>query len=549
MMPTFSDIYSNREADELIHIADTWGIELSDPHEPRAYLRLATSIKNLDTIEEIINTLPAPLQAALIDLQKHGGKIAWEHFKQQYGDVRIMGAAQRQKIQIYENPISVAESLWFRGLIGKAFLSISKQPLEYAVLPEELKNHPEFTRLSPNVEKAHMPGRTEAKEKIFFAGLNLADHICTFLAAQRSGIDNKITSLHLPLIPYQFLAELVDELLFEEKQKNLPVQTIKTLLENPRPVIWLNFFKLWRHSKRLNEIRDNPYFTFEGNWLLNIGGIREFVLETVTRSGTTRLQIEEFIKLIHHTQPNFLRKAGEYETRLIHDRLTSQTLRGVGSWMQVEGRFLRYMITGPLFYFGLVHLSGSSREYMYAFQTHPAAVRILFDDSPASIEFRQSPSEKLSVNSEYVITIPPSVPLSVRYHIARFCEWLPMKAGNYRYQPTPRSLQNAHRNGLRISQLLGLLIAESRNPLPPALNNALQGWETSGVQARLENATIVRVKDPDLLDTLERSKAGKFILERLNRHVIIINSSAVHHIRRALAESGALLDGPQAYND
>lgn len=546
IIPTFFDILREREPDELINIASAWGVDLPDPHGVQAYRRLAAAIADTTLLEEVFNTLPAAIQAALVGLAQRGGKMPWEHFAAQYGEIRIIGASRRMKIRPDENPASLGEALWYKGLIGKAFLPTSDQSIEYVVLPQELLSLPVLSQFKTSASDVSKAAKSHTKDKVFYTGTSFVDHLCTFLAWQRSAASPASLSAHLPSVSSTFLDALVAETSAKENQQTPSAQAIKSLLEKPRTETLALLFQTWRASSRINEIRDNPYFTYGGVWQLNVSAIRTFVLEVLLKAGIKPVRIDDFIASIRVEYPNFLRKAGEYDSRLITDRLTSQPLRGIESWMQVEGRFLRYMLTGPLYYFGLLRLFGDSPDTSAFFQVHPTAARLVFD---GIIGIEPTPSEKLSVNSEGIISISPSVPLSVRYHIARFCEWLPMKAGNYRYRPTPLSLRKAYKNGLRIAALLNLLNTHSRNPIPPAIQAALQNWEAAGSSARLENATLLRINDPALLDRLVQSPAGKNIIERINPHVIIINANAIHHIRRTLAEFGTLLEEPPAYND
>ncbi len=545
MMLSYTDILRERDPDDLKTIASAWGIPLTDPNGTRAYQRLAAMMADPSLAEEIISTLPETMQTALKELAQRGGKMAWEHFTRQYGEVRVMGEARRSKIRPHENPQSTSEALWYRGLIGRIFQSLEGQSVECAVLPSELYTPLGMNQPVAQSKKSPFASSTRVKGRVYYADTVLVDHLCTLIAGQRAGIDQQSLVSHLPLIPLDFLSTLLLTLIKQESNDSLSPQRIKSLLENPRHHTLKVLFQLWRTSADINEIHDNPYFTYQGNWQPDVPGIRTRILDLVMNSGNTWVDIHEWLIAIHTAQPNVLRKAGEYDTRLISDRITGQPLRGLDSWMQVEGRFLRYMLTGPLFFFGMIRLMGESPEKAVAFQVHPGAVGFHSDQAAKNINLVP---EKITINAEGIISVPILASLTVRYHLARFCDWLPMKAGNYRYRPTPRSLQNAHKNGLLISQLLALLSAESKNPLSPALITALQRWESSGFAARLENATIIRVHDATLLDRLAQSPSAKYILERLNEKAIVINAAAIPHVRRAFAELGTLLDEPPTYN-
>ena len=66
-----------------------------------------------------------------------------------------------------------------------------------------------------------------------------------------------------------------------------------------------------------------------------------------------------------------------------------------------------------------------------------------------------------------------AVPRTVRYQIARFCDWLPMKREAHIYKVTPSSLERAKEQGLETKQLLALLTKHSSADMPPNLTRAL----------------------------------------------------------------------------
>ena len=106
--------------------------------------------------------------------------------------------------------------------------------------------------------------------------------------------------------------------------------------------------------------------------------------------------------------------------------------------------------------------------------------------------------------------VPALAPRSVRYQIARFCDWESELPEEYRFRLTPGSLERAGQQGLRASHLLVLLKRYATGPVPPVLVQALERWEKFGVQATLEPAILLRVSAPEILAALQKSRAGHY---------------------------------------
>ena len=100
----------------------------------------------------------------------------------------------------------------------------------------------------------------------------------------------------------------------------------------------------------------------------------------------------------------------------------------------------------------------------------------------------------------------------------------------------------ASKQGLKVSQLLGLLAKNAASGIPPAFVKALKRWEANGTEARVETHTILRVSRPDVLEELRKSKAGRFLGETLGPVTVIVKPGAQARVLAALAELGLLAE-------
>jgi hypothetical protein len=109
----------------------------------------------------------------------------------------------------------------------------------------------------------------------------------------------------------------------------------------------------------------------------------------------------------------------------------------------------------------------------------------------------------------------------------------------YAYRLTPASLEKARQQGLRINHLLALL-RKHASAVPPSLVKALERWEENGTEARLEQVLVLRLRSPELLQMLRRSRAARFLEEPLSSTAVIVKPGAWEKVLAVLAELGYL---------
>ncbi len=289
--------------------------------------------------------------------------------------------------------------------------------------------------------------------------------------------------------------------------------------------------RAWRESESLNELRLVPGLVCEGEWINQPRVTREFqfsLLEALPKGKWWSLPA--FIRAIKDKYPDFQRPAGDYNSWFIKRLSDGTFLRGFSSWDEVEGALVRYLITGPMFWLGVVELARpEENENVTAFR--------IVEKQVTSAE-----KGKLTVSSNGRIIVPRLVPRVVRYLIARFCEWELAKPDDYRYRVTTGSLKKAREQGLKVGSLLSLLARNAASEIPPAFIKALKRWELKGTEASIEIRTVLRVSRPEVLDELHKSKAGRFLGESLGPVTAVVKPGAEAKVLGTLAELGLLAE-------
>lgn len=519
-------------------VARAWGIELEAPDNHSATGILVKAMLHRTLAAEIVEALPSEARIALETLLRHNGPMPWAVFTRKFGGVRVLGAAKRDRERPDLNPTSPAEVLWYRALIGKAFLNLPPEPQEYAYIPDDLLEC--LPALASDEETP--PGRpaspAESAQTIFTSD-SILDHATTLLSAIRTGIqshdlDTSGWNVSIPLL----IALLRAAHILQENNLPNPEQARK-FLEAPRGEALNMLVRYWMHSTSFNELRLLPGLVLEGEWKNPALEGRQAILELLRQLPTEPWwSLTGFIQAVQERKPDFMRPAGDYDSWFIRKEKSDTYLRGFESWNEVDGAVIRFIITGPLFALGIYDLAAPSLDAEpTAFRPGVWAYDLLNHMSPQGLKEENSP---LRVSADGIISLPVLCPRSVRYQVARFCEWEIGKNDEYRYRVTAHSLQRAARQGLRAGQFIMLLRRHHKGPLPSAIVQAVERFDSSGVQVLIQTGTILRVAVPEALEALRRSRAARYLGESFNSTTIQIKPGGESAVRNALAEAGYL---------
>jgi len=259
------------------------------------------------------------------------------------------------------------------------------------------------------------------------------------------------------------------------------------------------------------------------------------LLKKLSRS--TWWSLGSFISAIKQHHPDFQRPAGDYDSWFILDKSKGEFLRGYENWEAVDGRLIRFILTGPLHWLGILDLASTdSSQDITAFRLSAWSHDLLNGKPPRGLLVEDAP---IVVRSDARLGARRLVPRRVRYQVARFCEWVKETPDEYQYQISSASLSNARKQGLTVSQLLALLNRNAK-AVPPSLVKALERWDKNGSEARLEKMVILRVTSEEVLQALRKSRAGCFLGEPLGPTTIAIKAGATQKVLGALAELGYL---------
>jgi len=544
-MPDLRHSLSKMDFSHLKIVAEQWRLPFSAPDARIGLDQLVEHLLASDLILEIREVLTDKEKEALLWLDSLDGKEPWIQFTRRFGEVREMGVGRVDRERPDKDPASPVEGLWYRALVARGFFETDSGSLEFAYIPDDLRK---LVMASINPKEKSSLGigfkcrKATAREKnhqVPASNYSL-DHTCTLLSAMRMNLDPES---HLPdvsgeeIVFYQnlFLA------LGLTADDGIPApEIIRDFFDTPREERFLTLWQSWRTSDTHLDLSLTPNLEIEGSISADPSRVRELLLSLLQNlDPKTWWSLESFIAQVKEKFPDFQRKGGDYDSWFIKNSLTGDYLRGFSHWDEVEGALLKYLISGPLHWLGFLDLGLAEEE------GHPASFRLssnafnLINNQMPKIGGRKP--EQIQIRAKGEIRITRNVPHKIRYQVARFCEWYPVKAEAYLYTISPASLRRAENQGLKTAHLISLL-KNHAEAVPPNILAALERWEKQGAQASISKRTILRLGSPAVLKSLQKSKASRFLLEQLGPTVVIIQEGSEEKIAAALVEFGILLE-------
>lgn len=546
-MPDLLHSLLKQDIGHLHIIAEFWGIELDSITADDAREELSASLLDAELATELIDSLSPQAESAIRALMEEDGRIPWATFARKYGDIREMGAGKRDRERPHLKPSSTAETLFYRGLLARAFFDDDKKgPQEFAYIPDDLlellynvieepvEEPAVISVKTPNLpavvaenEALGRPASPGERGQDVLADDSLLDDATTYLAALRMGKSDWPRSNSARQSDLRLQALLTEAGLIKE---NIPqTEAVKTFLECPRSESLKMLQAAWVESESFNELRLIPTLICEGEWKNNPHETREFLLNLLEAIPEGKWwSLGAFVRDIKQKYADFQRPAGDYDSWFIKRASDGQYLRGFASWDQVDGALIKFFIMEILHSLGQVDVSIAEGA------AEPTAFRI------SAFEGTKEEKGKVSISSNGKISIPQDAPRVVRYQVSRFCEWDETKEDTYRYHVSTTSLTKAKEQGLKAEHLLALLTKHTVAGIPPSLAKALKRWEVNGTEARVQTQVILKVSKPEILEEMRRSKAAKFLGEALSPTTVVVKSGAIQKVMEALTELGIL---------
>lgn len=541
----------DRDIGHLKVIAEIWGLELPTGTSLETAKFLADSLSSPEFIAELNDSLPIKTKDLLHYLLENEGRGLLPDLVRRFGEIREMGPGRRDRFKPWRDPVSPVEDLWYRGLCGRAFVDTPGGAQEILFIPNELVDALTTPRKMKEIQTLGHP--TSDPSQIVRANDSAVSDITTLLAYLRNSPPQSLGDwVQPPRVVTQYLqqpdsAPLLIPLLVEmgiidrSTLQPLPTET-KPHLELSQVESLKKLFEAWSKSILWNDLANLPHLTAPSDeWPNNPVIARTSVLGFLHVIPIGEWwDLGAFINDVRASSPSFQRPAGDFDAWYLTNSPAGEFLRGFQHWDQVEGALIRFMISGPLHWFGLIDLGKpQERDWISAFRLTPLASIFLHGEE---IPFVDDEESKISLLPDGVIRASPSSNRTHRYQIARFTDWISFAKDLFTYRITPKSLSRASDQGLGIEHIQSLLINACEN-VPPSILKALNRWETKGSEAQIETTSLLRVQEPKTLDTLlANPRSAKCIIERISPTSAIIHAKGQNELYKVAVQNGMFID-------
>jgi hypothetical protein len=538
-MPSLSKYLSSIDHDLLYRIAYHWEIDVESGDLKKIESSLVTAMTSRQKVVDMIDILPPDAKPAWNALLAKSNRIPWSEFSHQFGLIRELGPAARERENPDQHPVNTTEYLYYRGLIARAFMDASPEPREFAFIPDEIASLFQFTT-SPSSVSGVRPVPPSEIKRHQSGNTRLLDHLTDWLAQLR--MDQKLEPGYFEKaqVSQQFVAATAASMKLVSAGQELSPEKIGSFLQADRLTTLRELFQQWKSSEETNDLLMMPGLVFEGTWRNDPVYSRQVILQQVVNFDLqTWFSLSSFISRIKTESPDFLRPAGDFDSWSIRKKGTKEYLSGREHWEAVEGAYIQYLFAGPLHWLGMVDLAYDSNEPApIAFRISPIAGYLLKPDYPAPV---MAPETAAKLLTDLTIVMPVNSSRLLRYQVGRFTRIISNSVSETRFQISADSLTTAEKHGLKVDQLLQLLEKQVKLPLPASYKKLAQRWDQRRIEVKMEKATLLRVEDPEVIKILmDNPRTARLIRETLTDNIVLLEPAGMELVKKVLLEAGIL---------
>lgn len=444
-------------------------------------------------------------EAAISLLLREHGELPEAQFNRQFGAIRQMGPSKLEREMPWLNPESVAELLYYNGLVGRTFKGAGQKAHTIIFLPSDITAwlpHPQNPAAEGGLPiKSVAPPPTARQTTADDSFLDDAGSLLGFVHSERlrvtpSGphpddVDRLVQRLRLPynsdmpelntrLGLLLHIAARLNWFRREGDAIQLTSNSVRAFLDKTRPEQRREMFDAWRNSPDWNDLCRTPGFecTETGNWKNDPLQTRQTLLRLLSQLQPGIWYTEDdFAAAVKQVEPDFQRPTGDYESWYIRQNTTQEFLKGFEKWDQVEGALIRFLLRGPLHWLRAIDLADPSLGSNLLISLSRWGAGWLGHDVPLPEE---NPHPKIAVAEDFTVTVAPDVSLSDRFRVERFAEWQ-ASYPNYIYRITQRTLKRAADGGVTAARIADFLRTRDRQA-PVRVLTALEKFNSERVR-------------------------------------------------------------------
>lgn len=448
--------------------------------------------------QEMLDYTPQVEEAINLLLREHG-EVPEAQFSREFGAIRQMGPAKLERESPWLYPESIAELLYYNGLIGRGFKGAGQHAYTYIYLPSDITPwlpHPqsELPVGLPIRPVAPPPAaRTLPADDTFLLD---AGTLLGFIYNERvrltaqgphpEDIDRLVKRLQIPFgsgdadlsLRLALLLHLANRLGWLKRDGDtvqLTQNSVTAFLDKTRAEQRRALFDAWRNSTEWNDLCRTPELECveAGLWHNDPRQTRETLLRLFSHLQPGIWYTEsDLLHAIREVEPDFQRPTGDYDTWYIRSTSTQEFLKGFERWDAVEGALLRFLIRGPLAWLCVLDLAEPAAGADMLLSLSAWGAHWLGHDVPAPDDHA---GHHIKVDENFAVTLEAGVSLADRFRVERFAQWQ-QSYPTFVYQISQRSLKRAAERGISGARITAFLRDRCRTASPRVLT-AIQHFD------------------------------------------------------------------------
>lgn len=545
-------------------LGDVWDVDTSKLKDDDLIKQLVAAMLDPQKTEAIWEKLDEPMRSAMqLLVSSTSYRMKTGQFERVFGEIRKLGRAQIKKEKPHVNPISVAEGLYYRGLIGEAFDKVKDELIGFVYVPTDLVTVlPLHKTAYENLEdedafpEEELPSLDviEDATNVIAADTSIIDDMTTLLAylqmfsadveADRfSGESMERIMPHLLRqgdIRLSFLLGIgvSANLITSQEGKVYPRRTeARNWLNASRAEQTRQLAQAWLGSTQYRDMWHIPgLFPDDSGWAYDPVRARNSVMSLFTELVPEQgwISVNALIDQIKEIEPDFQRPNGDYDSWYIRNA-SGEFLNGFESWDAVEGALIEFYMMGPMHWLGLMDVGDDAirlTAYGRAF--------LQIADWPHVTD----ETVEIEVKNDGAILASRRVNRFDRFQLARFTTWV-QTGDPYVYALDADSIQRANTQGITPQHIQAFIARQlDGKPIPTPIVTLLKNWQggASG-QVTFETLVVLRTTAPEMMDKIFNEPAyRRYMGARLGPMACVVREDQWAELRAKLGENGIEVD-------
>ncbi|MBI3734830.1 MAG: hypothetical protein HY259_15435 [Chloroflexi bacterium] len=406
---------------------------------------LSNELARADIAQQAWQSLGEAERGIIERMRQNDGRIKAFQLLRDHGEIRPFGVVALARDKPWLSPANSVESLWYRGLIQRAFDVGGAYRGEVFFIPQEILAHwpragageVHFAIKTVPAPQAILDDDDAAvwdmftflsfvvrEEPVSADGDMLRPDDLLTLHAQflvKDDFQDKRAASAAPRLSFIQRIARTARLVKSNDGRGLRAGLRATdWLRAPRHQQRMQLVEAWQRERLWNELAHVPTLRLEETgWKNDPRLARNVVWAQLAHCPTGAwISTASFVAAIKKADPDFQRPDGDYERWHIRDQATGRLLTGFSQWQNVEGALISYILHFPLRWLGVVNVSAKMDEQA-EFSITEFGARAL---GRSAVNPPQPRAAKVIAQANFEVLVPLDAPLNARFQLERMAE-------------------------------------------------------------------------------------------------------------------------------